>query len=447
MLPSGDVFEASVESLSHDGRGVARVDGKVVFIDGALPGEQVRFRRKRRRRHFDIGHLLQVQAPSPLRVHPRCVYFGTCGGCALQHMSPDAQRESKQRILLESLRRIGNVIPEQVLAPLSAPVWGYRRKARVGVRLVPKKGGVLVGFREKRSSYVTPIDHCDVLHPRVSELLPDLRLLISKMSCAERIPQVEVAVGDNAIALVLRHLVPFVADDIELQEDFAQRNGIRLYLQPGNLDSVYCLWPRETPTDLCYRVLRGSIRLEFKPTDFIQVNDSLNEQLVTKVVDLLGPSWGDRVLDLFCGLGNFSLALASKGAEVLGVEGDAGLVARAQHNASLNGLASVRFVQSDLYAEELQASWLQSHYDKALLDPPRSGAMEMVKRMAKLNPKRVVYVSCNPTTLARDSTVMVHKHGYRLRYAGIVDMFPHTHHVESIAVFDRGDGFGDSDNG
>ncbi|MDH3688944.1 MAG: 23S rRNA (uracil(1939)-C(5))-methyltransferase RlmD [Gammaproteobacteria bacterium] len=429
------VYDGAVEGISHDGRGVVRADGKAVFVDGVLPGERVRFRRTRRRRSSDVAELLEIHDASPFRVQPRCSYFGVCGGCALQHLEYSAQVQTKQDMVLETLRRVGRVTPENVLPPLSTEPWGYRRKARLGVRFVPKKGGVLVGFREKRSSYVTPISTCDVLHPRVATLLPELQRLIAGLNAAQRIPQVEVAVGDNAVALVLRHLVELDEHDTPVLLKFAQDHTVQLHLQPCGLDSVYCLWPNQAPP-LYYRVKDQSIKIEFRPTDFIQINGVLNEQLVNQAVALVEPQSGETVLDLFCGLGNFSLPLAKSDVAVLGVEGDAGLVARAQHNARINGQSNVRFIQSDLYAEKFHGQWFRCRYDKVLLDPPRSGAMEVVKLMTVLRPGRMVYISCNPATLARDSEVIVHKHGYVLQHVGIVDMFPHTHHAECIAVFE-----------
>lgn len=431
-----DPIVACVEGLSHDGRGVARVDGKTVFIDGALPGEEIQFVRRRRRRTSDVGRLLKIERASPCRVQPRCTYFGTCGGCALQHLAREAQLTVKQETLFESLRRLGDVWPHRELAPLTAQSWGYRRRARLGVRLVPKKGGVLVGFREKRSSYVTPISHCDVLHPDVAKLLPEMQRLISDLSCPERIPQIEIAVGENGVALVLRHLVALRERDLSTLEHFAKQHNIRVHLQAGDLSSVKCLWPKASP-ELYYRVMDGSIKIEFRPTDFIQINGPLNATLVDQTLALLEPKPGETVLDLFCGLGNFSLPLATIAARVVGVEGDAALVERGRNNARINRLTNVNFLHDDLYAEGLQGAWLKSAYDKVLLDPPRSGAIEAVKRIGSLGARRVVYVSCNPATLARDSRVLVHRHGYRLQFAGIVDMFPHTHHVESIAVFDQ----------
>ncbi len=436
-MPAGDsaLVEARVDGLRDDGLGVARVEGKVVFIENALPGETVRYQRRGRKRRYDIGLAVEWLTRSPARVTPRCTYFGVCGGCAFQHVASEAQIETKQQRLVEALHRIGGVQADRMLPPLTGPVWGYRRKARLGIRYVPKKGGVLLGFRERRKSYITSLDHCDVLHSTIAQLLVPLRRLISGLSCYDRLPQVEIAVGEAASALVFRHLVPLTEMDTVNLEAFAREHGIQVYLQPGNLDTVHPLWPADPPA-LTYTLDEYSIVNQFAPTDFIQVNTDLNRDLVRAAVQALAPEKDERVLDLYSGIGNFSLPLARRAGYVLGVEGDATLVGRARDNARRNGVANAEFKMTDLAEPSPAEPWLQMTYAKVLLDPPRSGAMQMIKLIPGLGAERVVYVSCNPETLARDSGWLVHQGGFDLRAAGIVDMFPHTAHVESIAIFE-----------
>ncbi len=427
---------AEVTSLSHDGRGVARVDGKIVFIEDALPGERVRYRPGKRRRGFDTGTLVEILAPSPQRVAAKCRYFGVCGGCSLQHLDPRAQLNIKQDQLFENLNKIGKAEPDTLLAPLRGPCWGYRRKARLGVRFVPKKGGVLVGFRERRKSFVTPLQTCDVLDPRCATLLPSLTDVISELSCHDRIPQVEVAVGDNATALVFRHLQPLTDDDRGILGRWGMEHHVQVFLQPGDLNSVHPLSPRN-PEPLHYHIDEFDVDIQFAATDFIQVNAEINCALIAEVARLLDPDANDRVLDLFCGLGNFTLPIARRAAEVTGYEANPVLIDKAKRNAQRNGCANTRFICADLDAEASGEVFADRKYDKLLLDPPRTGAMHVVKQLSQGQPRRIVYVSCNPATLARDTEVLVHVHRYRLTAAGVVDMFPHTQHVESIAVFER----------
>jgi len=412
-----------------------RDDGRVVFIDQALPGERVRYRPGRKRRKVLTGTLEEILEPSPLRVDPPCAYFGTCGGCALQHLDQRGQLEHKHRQLTDNLERVGKVSPEEYLAPVSAEPWHYRRKARLGIRYVPKKGGVLVGFRERHKSYITSLDACLVLDQRLSALLPGLHELVAGLSCYDRIPQIEVAAADHAAALVFRHLEPLTDDDLERLRAFAEANGVRVLLQPGGLDSIHALWPEQA--EALYYEIDGDIRIEFEPTDFIQVNGEQNRRLVERALSLLEPRSGDQVLDLFCGVGNFTLPVARRVDAVTGVEGEPRLVQRAGGNAALNGLDNAAFRTADLYDEELSGAWIDPGFNKILLDPPRSGAMSVMKRVPDIDPERIVYISCNPATLARDAELLVRKHGYHLRRAGIFDMFPHTAHVESIALFEK----------
>lgn len=428
-------MEAHIDSLRHDGRGAARVEGKVVFIDNALPGEHVRYRPARRQRRYDTGSTVEILSVAPERVSPRCEYFGVCGGCVIQHLAPEAQVRHKESWLLESLERTGGVVPERLLAPLSGSDWGYRRKARLGVRYVPKKGGVLVGFRERRRSFVTPLARCPVLHATISALLPDLATMIASLSCYDQLPQVEVAVGDNASALVFRHLKPLMEKDMGRLERFGRDHRVQIFLQPGNLESVRPAWPIK-PEILHYTLPEQDLVLRFQPTDFIQVNGMLNRRLVNLVIDLLRPKSDEDVLDLYCGLGNFSLPLARFAREVVGAEAVPALVQRARDNAAYNELHNVKFLCADLNEADVEGIWSRQRYPKMLLDPPRSGAMEVIKHVPQITPRRIVYVSCNPTTLARDTQLLVNKFGFRLAAVGIVDMFPHTAHIESIAVYE-----------
>ena len=438
-MKQDDISTARIESLTHEGHGVAHVDGKAVFIEGALPGETVRYRTLKHGKTFDVGSVTEIVEASPDRVTPRCQYFGVCGGCSLQHLRAEAQLPAKQQILRDNLMRIGKVEPESWLPALAGPHWGYRRKARLGARVVQKKGGVIVGFREKHSSFLTPLASCEVLHPRVSALLPALRNLVAGLSTPNRVPQIEVAVGDNATAFVFRHLVPLTPDDEAQLADFGRQHDIQIFCQPGRPDQLVPVWP-ENPAPLVYHLPESNVELEFAPADFIQVNAELNQRMVTRALQLLDPRPGEAVLDLFCGLGNFTLPLARRAGQVLGIEADAVLIEKAQHNARRNQLRNAEFRVADLYRPETPDPLGTERFDKWLLDPPRTGAVEVVKRLpAQGGPRRILYVSCNPGTLARDSEVLVHTKGYRLTAAGVMDMFPQTSHVEAMALFERAD--------
>ena len=427
---------ARVESLSHDGRGVARVNGKTVFIEGALPGEQVLFKYVTQRRNFDEGDLQSVVEASPLRVAPRCPHAAVCGGCTLQHMEGTAQILSKQKILLDALTHIGGVTPESVMPPLTGPLWGYRRRARLGAKFVIKKEAMLVGFREKRSNLLAELSRCDVLHPAVGTKIEALRELLRRLEAYNRIPQIEVAVADNATALVFRNLVPLSETDKSTLAAFGEELGFYIYLQPGGIDSVSLLWPAHG--ELLYRMPAFNLEMEFRPNDFIQVNGEMNLRMVSRAMEWLAPEPHSRVLDLFCGLGNFTLPIARRAAEAVGVEGDLRLVRAAQDNARRNGIANTTFHVADLAGDCGDAVWARGQkYDQVLLDPPRAGAAGLIPLLPRLAAARIVYVSCDPGTLARDAGELVNRHGYRLRAAGVMDMFPHTTHVESIAVFER----------
>ena len=420
--------------LAHDGRGIARLDGKAVFVDGALPGERVRFRVFKRRRQWDEAGLVEVVTASPDRVAPACAHFGICGGCSLQHLSAAAQLAAKERQLLENLQRIGRVSAQRVLPPLSGPEWGYRRRARLGVKYVHKKGRVLAGFREREKPYIADIRRCEVLLEPLSTLPRDLAALVETLNIREKIPQVEVSAGDEATALVFRVLEAPGAEDLEKISAFGKQHGVQIFLQSGGLDTVRPLHPGYPP--LTYAVDAGRVLIEFSPVDFIQVNREVNASMVRTAIDMLQPNPHDRVLDLFCGLGNFTLPLARRALRTVGVEGDAALVAKAQANAARNHLGNAVFFKENLFEPAQFASWANERYDLVLLDPPRAGASALLARMANWRPRRVVYISCHPGSLARDAEILVHGQGFKLTCAGVMDMFPHTTHVESIAVFE-----------
>lgn len=426
---------ARIVSVTHDGRGVADTPGKKVFVAGALAGEQVRFQRRKRRRNFDEAELLEVIEPSASRVEPRCAAFGRCGGCVLQHVSGAEQRDLKQQSLADSLARIGRMEPERWLEPLYVPGgWHYRRRARLAVKDVPGKGRVLVGFRERHAPYITDMHRCEVLREPVAELIDPLSDMIGRLSIRQRLPQIEVAVADTATELVFRVLDPPTDDDLAVLADFGRAYAVRITLQPGGLDSITALGSDEP---LCYGLPAFDIDIEFDATDFVQVNGEVNRLMVSRAIELLEVEKEHRVLDLYCGIGNFTLPLARRASCVIGVEGEVRQVERARHNAQENGITNAEFVAADLAAIEGDEPWLAAGCDRLLLDPARSGALEVVERIGMLDPARIVYVSCHPGTLARDAEVLVGAAGYRLAAAGIIDMFPHTAHVESIAVFSK----------
>jgi len=433
-LPNYPV-RACIESMSHDGRGVAHIEGKTTFVDGALPGEEISFFYTGKSRKYDEGRLCEIFSASPERVEPRCAHFAICGGCSLQHQAADKQILAKQQSLLDNLERIGKVVPQRVLEPLTGPVWGYRNKARLGVKYVKKKGRVLVGFREKRAPYLADIRRCEVLHPSVGERLEELASLIQDMQARERIAQIEVAVGDDVSALVFRNLDPLSAADGDRLKAYAQATGLHIYLQSAGPDSIELLWPDSS--QLRYRLPAFDVEVDFLPTDFTQVNPAINEPMIQQALSLLEIESSHRVLDLFCGLGNFTLPIARRAARVAGVEGDAALVQRARDNARRNGIENADFHVVDLSDDPGAHAWIQQPCERILLDPPRSGAQEMVQHLGKPGAERIVYVSCHPGSLARDAGVLVNELGYSLAAAGVMDMFPHTAHVESMALFVR----------
>ncbi|MBI3344618.1 MAG: 23S rRNA (uracil(1939)-C(5))-methyltransferase RlmD [Gammaproteobacteria bacterium] len=425
---------AHIESLSHDGRGVAHINGKALFIEGALPGEQVLFTYIKQRKRYDEAKVEKIIKPSPDRVEPRCAHFNVCGGCSLQHLTPAAQIAAKQQVLLDSLKHIGGIEPGVVLAPLTGPSWGYRRRARLGVKFVIKKDKLLIGFREKRSSLLADIERCEVLHPPVGGLLPALCELIAGLEAYNCIPQIEVAAGDEATALVFRNLAELSNTDLIKLQDFGKQQNIQIHLQPAGPESVTLIWP-ETAA-LSYRLPEFNLELFFSPADFVQINADVNRAMISRVIELLQPGAHERVLDLFCGLGNFTLPLARHAARVTGVEGEAKLIQRAQDNAQRNGIHNAEFYAAGLSQDLSGQPWAKQRFDKILLDPPRTGALEIIKQLPAFEAKRIVYVSCNPATLARDARALT-ENGYTLMSAGVLDMFPHTTHVESIALFEK----------
>jgi 23S rRNA (uracil1939-C5)-methyltransferase len=426
--------QGTVAALTHDGEGIIR-EGKTVFVGGALPGELIRFRRLRSHRGHDEGQLLEVITASADRVTPRCPHFGTCGGCALQHLAGERQIQIKEQELRDALERVAKVRPQAWLAPLGGPQWGYRRRARLGARYVPKKGRVVVGFRERLAPYIAALDGCDVVSPPVGALITPLSQLLTGLSARDSIPQIEVAVAENVTALVFRVLCAVPQSDIAALQDFGRRHGLRIYLQTGGLATVAPLEAGADLEPLRYSLPEFAVTYDFAPTDFVQINAAINAAMVSRVLSLLELDAHSRVLDLFCGLGNFSLPLARHAGTVLGIEGDAALVQRARHNAHMNGLGNAQFLVADLSQTlPLNAPLLAGGFSHVVLDPPRAGALDVMPTIAHLAPRKVAYISCHPGSLARDIAVLVHEFGFELRAAGVLDMFPHTAHVESLAV-------------
>ena len=432
MRADGRTLTARIVDLTHDGQGVADVGGRRVFVPDALPGELAEIALGRRRRKLQEAELVRVIEPSPARVAPECEYFGRCGGCALQHFAHGSQVEFKRQVVAQALARIARIEPDEWLPAFAGRPWGYRRRARLGVKYVPGKERVLVGFRERAAPYITDMARCPVLSPPLAELLGPLAELIAGTTVRERLPQIEAAVGDDASALVLRGLDAPSAADVEAFAAFGARHDIDMYLQPGGPGTAA---PIGAARPLRYTLAQFGVTLEFLPTDFVQVNAEANAELVATAVRLADLAPSDSVLDLYCGLGNFSLPFAQRARELLGVEGDAGLVARAVRNAALNGVANARFVTADLAQPDW--SFFREARDVVVLDPPRTGAEAAVAAMDRIAPRRIVYVSCHPATLARDAQVLVTSLGFKLRAVRVFDMFPHTHHVEALALFER----------
>lgn len=454
--PPKVLVECQILGLSHEGRGIAKLNGKTQFVEGALPGERVKAKYIEQKSRFDALKTIEILEPVPERVTPPCAHTERCGGCSLQHMDSEAQIRYKEGVLAEQLSHFGGLKPDEWLPPMQASALAYRSKARLGVRYVrstsPQSSpsaqatsNIILGFREKTSNRLVDIDHCPVLDPRIGQKLPDIRALLESLTQPEAVTHIEVALGDDDAALVLRHTKALSELDHQALRLFAQQHTLAIYLQPSERDSLYRLWPEQGEPRLHYclnleaessgKDLKA-LELAFDPSDFTQVNAAINRQMVQRAVDWLELDDGDRVLDLFCGLGNFTLPIATQAKFVVGVEGSEEMVTRGQENAARNGLENVSFHQADLQSDFTKAKWSKSGFDKILIDPPRSGALDVVRHLAKFKASKVVYVSCNPATLARDAGVLI-ENGYQMRKAGVMDMFPHTTHVESIALFER----------
>jgi 23S rRNA (uracil1939-C5)-methyltransferase len=434
-----------ITKLSHDGRGIAVINGKVTFLHGGLPGEHIEFFYLKKHAKYDEGQVVTVSQPSPDRVEPICAHYGVCGGCSLQHLAPTQQIAMKQGMLLEQFAFMGGVTPDTVLPPLTDATQGYRYKARLGVKYVHAKNKVLVGFRERNGRYVADINHCPILHASVGEKLGLLSALVHSLEAYQTIPQIEVAVSDTATALIFRHLEPLSAEDLNKLIAFARTENMHFYLQPGGPKTIHLLYPEDPEGShqglLHYALPEQNLTLRFHPSHFTQVNPAINRKMIARAIELLQPELlqpqaHERILDLFCGIGNFTLPLAQHCAAVVGVEGDAELVQRARQNAADNGIYNAEFYATDLAGDFSKQTWAQTTFDKILLDPPRTGALEIVSTIGQFKAKKILYVSCNPATLARDAKALAQQ-GYRLTQAGVMDMFTHTSHVESIALFER----------
>ncbi len=435
-----EIHQVTVESLDYEGRGVARYEGKTIFIEGALPGERVTYSSYRKKPNFEMAQISQIFKSSFMRVQPKCQHFGVCGGCSMQHQDARGQVAAKQRILEDNLWHIGKVKAETILPPMHGLIWGYRQRARLSVKHVIKKNKTIVGFHEKRSIYVADMTHCEILPPKIGYMLTDLVQLMDRLSIRDKLPQIEVACGDNVDALVLRILEPLSRqDEVELRA-FADEFKVQFWTQTKGPETVQPFYPLDAPA-LTYTLPEFGIEMPFAPTEFTQVNHQLNRVMVHRAIRLLAPQPGERIADFFCGLGNFTLPIARSGAQVLGIEGSAALVKRAAQNAAHNGLsANTDFMAMNLFEMDEAALARLGKFDRWLIDPPRDGAIELVKAITpEIAPKRIVYVSCNPATLARDAALLVQNHGYKLSEAGVMNMFPHTSHVESIALFVRED--------
>lgn len=430
-------FETTIESLSHDGRGVASIQNKTTFVSGALPTEKILGEITHTHKRYNEAKIIDVLSAAPERTTPHCRHFGVCGGCSMQHVEASAQVQLKQQALLEQLHHFGKVQPEAILPPIVGSPWGYRRKARLGVRYVIKKEKLLIGFREKLSNYLADIETCEVLHPSVGKSLLKLRQLIRGLTQYQQIPQIEIAVSDQTTALVIRHMTPLTEADLAALCEFAQEHAFHIYLQPNPPAAIHKLWPNDQQELLSYFLPDYQLEMQFHPLDFTQVNAEINREMIKQALQLLDPQSTDTILDLFCGLGNFTLPIARFAKHVVGVEGGVAMVERAKANAELNQITNTEFYAANLMEPNESAPWLKVAYDKVLLDPPRTGAKEILPYLTGPSIKRIVYVSCNPSTLARDAGELVYNYHYKLKKVGVINMFPHTSHIEAIALFEK----------
>lgn len=432
-----EIVTLTIESLTHEGRGKAILDGKTTFVSGALTNETVTCQITKKHSRYNEANVIEVINRAAERAQPICSHFGVCGGCSLQHMTEEAQLLLKQNSLLEQLNHFGKVSPESILPPLTGHSSGYRRKARLGVRYVKKKERVLVGFREKQSNFLTDVKSCPVLHQSIGSRIEALGELIASLEQFEQIPQIEVAASDVGTALVIRHLTPLPEGDISKLCEFAKTNNLHFYLQPNPPAKIHKIWPNESPELLTYYLSKYQLSMQFHPLDFIQINGEINQLLLERALQLLDPQKTDSVLDLFCGLGNFSLPIARFAKSVIGIEGSQEMVSRARQNAILNNIHNAEFHMENLMEPSSNSSWIKQTYNKILLDPPRTGAKEILGFTPEFSPNRIVYVSCNPATLARDAGELVYTYGYKLKQVGVINMFPHTSHIEAIALFEK----------
>ncbi len=428
----------NIDNLSHEGRGVAKYNGKVMFVQDALAGETVTVTNIRRKKQFDEAQVNTVVSPSPERIPPICEHFGMCGGCSLQHFNPTAQIKHKEQVLLEQFTHFGQTTPQQVLPPLTGPTQGYRSKARLGIKYVFKKEKLLIGFRERGGRFLTDMTHCPILAPSIMQALPAFKKTLLSLSDFKQLPQIEVAAGEDHTAFILRHLSPMLPEDLNKLTAFAREENIILFLQPKGPDSIHPLWP-EDANYLTYTLPEYNLTFQFHPSDFTQVNMTINRKMIAQALDWLAPAPTEIMLDLFCGLGNFSLPLAKYYQSVVGVEGSDAMQQRASENAHLNHLSNTTFYSADLTQDHTHSPWLNTHYDAVLLDPPRTGAEALLPQLKPLMAKKILYISCNPATLARDAHILVNDMGYELVKVNVMDMFTHTAHVESMALFTRKD--------
>ena len=430
---------ATIEALNHEGRGITHLNGKTTFVHGALPNEDIIFKYTKIHSSFDEGETLKVLTSSPNRATPKCPHYDICGACSLQHLNSNMQIKHKQQVLLEQLQHFGQTQPQEILSPITGPIWGYRHKARLGVRFVTKKNKLLIGFRERNGRFIADINNCEILNSKVGKKIHLLQQELSKIKHFNSLPQIEIAISDSQTALIIRHLQPLSADEQKQLCSFAKQYDFDIYLQPKGIDTIHKIWPTDANPLLSYKIPAQNIELFFHPADFIQINPIINQQMIETAIKLLEPNHDDEILDLFCGLGNFTLSIAKYCKKITAIEISDEMVNRAYTNAKHNHITNAEFFSANLAKDISKQSWAKIKFNKILLDPPRSGALEIIKYFPKLNPQKIVYVSCNPATLARDAKCLIHEQNFILQKVGIMDMFPHTSHVESIALFTKKD--------